>query len=50
VANREITPADGRKALKALKNPLEGFTVPKGDSAAPAGKTVVDGYTIEAIE
>jgi len=50
VANREITPADGRKRLKALKNPLEGFTVPKGDAAAPAGKTVVDGYTIEAIE
>jgi len=36
VANREITPAEGRKALRALKNPLENFAVPKGD-AAPAG-------------
>ena len=50
VANREITPAEGRKALKALKNPLDGFKAPKGDATAPAGKTVVDGYTIEAVE
>lgn len=50
VANREITPAEGRKALKALKNPLDGFKAPNGDATAPAGKTVVDGYTIEAVE
>jgi len=30
--------------------PQDGFKAPKGDATAPAGKTVVDGYTIEAVE
>jgi hypothetical protein len=54
VANREITPAEGRKKLKALANPLDGFSAGGGAGtakpAAPTGSVVVDGFTIEAIE
>ncbi|MGL4294936.1 MAG: hypothetical protein ACRCTG_04390, partial [Aestuariivirga sp.] len=37
VANREISPAEGRKRLKALKNPLDGFKA-EGGAPAPTGK------------
>jgi hypothetical protein len=41
VANREITPAEGRKMLKALANPLEGFSSGSGGgdggAAPPTG-------------
>jgi hypothetical protein len=36
VANRDITPAEGRKALKALTNPLDGFDAAPGAAPAPA--------------
>lgn len=53
VANREITPAEGRSRLKALTNPLDGFTAAGATGTAtpsPKGPVVVDGFTIEAIE
>ena len=61
VANREVTPAEGRKMLRELVNPLEGFATKAvaPSTAAPAagpgvgrqgGPVVVDGFTIEAIE
>jgi flagellar protein FlgJ len=51
VANREITPAEARKMLKALPNPLDGFNAGgAGNPDKPKGPTVVDGFTIEAIE
>ncbi len=51
VANREITPAEGRKMLKALANPLESFSTNSASTPAPKGKAVeIDGFTIEAVE
>jgi hypothetical protein len=32
VADRAITPAEGRKRIRELKNPLEGFKAPAGAS------------------
>lgn len=50
VANREITPAEGRKALKALANPLDGFGKKKdgggisdGDKGGPTGNVTTGG-------
>lgn len=40
VANREITPAEARKRLKALANPLDGFNAGSaGEAPAPTGGT-----------
>ena len=50
VADREITPAEGRRLIRELKNPLEGFGT-KIPSAKSGGRSVViDGYTIEQVE
>lgn len=62
VADRAITPAEGRKRIRELKNPLEGFKAPAGGnqpSPMPTGNSrstlgldrkppvVINGYTIE---
>lgn len=42
VADRAITPAEGRKRIRELKNPLEGFKAPAGGgqpSPTPAGNS-----------
>jgi hypothetical protein len=50
VADREITPAEGRRLIRELKNPLEGFGT-KIPTAKSGGRSVViDGYTIEQVE
>jgi hypothetical protein len=50
VANREITPAEGRKKLRELKNPLDGFKAGAPEKPAKTGVIEQDGYKIEVIE
>ena len=58
VADRAITPAEGRKRIRELKNPLEGFKAPAGASQPTSTNrstlglgmkppVVINGYTIE---
>ena len=58
VADRAITPAEGRKRIRELKNPLEGFKAPAGTSQPTSTNrsniglgmkppVVINGYTIE---
>ena len=60
VADRAITPAEGRKRIRELKNPLEGFKAssggdqPTGTSRSTLGlginpPVVINGYTIEEV-
>lgn len=51
VADRQISPAEGRKRLAELANPLESFGSGSSTNApAQKGATVIDGFTIEAVE
>lgn len=51
VADRTITPAEGRKRMRELANPLEGFadSLPKdsGSSGGNKGPVKINGYTIQ---
>lgn len=44
VADREISPAEGRKMIRELANPLEGYAKRSGAGGGPQPGAVVEGY------
>lgn len=50
VANREITPAEGRKRLKALANPLDGFNAGRVGEVASTPKRLKWNPATESFE
>ena len=45
VADRVISPAEGRRMIREMKNPLENFKVPKGEATPNEGRKTATGAT-----
>lgn len=49
VADRSITPAEGRKRIRELKNPLDNFKIPEGSTPNEGWKDVSPGIRFKRI-
>lgn len=45
VADRVISPAEGRRMIREMKNPLENFKIPKGETTPNEGRKTTTGAT-----
>lgn len=50
VADRAITPADGRRLIRELKNPLDGFKIPEGSTPNEGWRELSPGVKIKRLD
>lgn len=50
VADRTITPTEGRKLVRELKNPLDGYKIPEGSTPNEGWKEISPGVRIRKVD